>query len=565
MKKNILTACILLVLTLPATLPLFQSNWYYNMHDDMQLIRQLELEKCIKDGQIPCRWAPDLGYEYGYPLFNFYPPFPYFVGQIYRTFKLSYLDTVKATAITQFFAASFAMYLLVFGLTKSRKIGIVGAVLYTYAPYHAVNIYIRGAMNEAWASVFFPLLFYYAREIVQKNQARNILKFALSFMLLTLSHNPMNLAFAPLLGIWTLYWLLQNRSHFITNVSKLALSSAIGIGLSAFYVLPVLLETKYVQIETMFANYYSYFTHFTTLKQLLFNPFWSDGPSQWGPKDGMPFSVGVLHWLLPLVTVILLTIKTIKEKKRFNPQVILLILITLMAFFTAFMTHERSNFIWVLVKTYQKIQFPWRFLNPTMFLFSLAGAISVQVLVQEKSKYSRHIGILILVVLLTSLPYFTPVTSGPVTEQQKFSGQAWINQVTSGIYDYLPKTARIAPQQRAKDLVDLSVPDQTTKLLSFRKGTNWQIGNVDVYKPSAITLATLYFPGTKIYVDDRQVEFYVETEFGRPVINLDSGIHEIKVFVDQTFVQKLSNLITLLTTLALITSYGYYQLKRKSQ
>ena len=94
------------IFTLPAVWFLFKPGIYWNMHDDMQMIRQLEMEKCLYDGQIPCRWTPDLGYGYGYPLFNFYPPMPYMVGQVYRTVGFSFVNSVKATAITQIILSS---------------------------------------------------------------------------------------------------------------------------------------------------------------------------------------------------------------------------------------------------------------------------------------------------------------------------------------------------------------------------------------------------------------------------------------------------------------------------
>src|SRR3990172_6053422 len=67
---------------------------YFNMHDDLQMMRQLEMEKCFLDRQIPCRWVPDMGYGYGFPLFNFYPPLPYLVGQIIRLLGFQFVDTI---------------------------------------------------------------------------------------------------------------------------------------------------------------------------------------------------------------------------------------------------------------------------------------------------------------------------------------------------------------------------------------------------------------------------------------------------------------------------------------
>jgi hypothetical protein len=49
------------------------------------------------------------------------------------------------------------MYLLgsnIFG----TLFGITTSVLYMYAPYHAVQMYVRGAIGELWATAFFPLL-----------------------------------------------------------------------------------------------------------------------------------------------------------------------------------------------------------------------------------------------------------------------------------------------------------------------------------------------------------------------------------------------------------------------
>src|SRR5574338_839363 len=70
---------------------------YFNMHDDLQMMRQLEMEKCFLDGQIPCGWVPDMGYGYGYPLFNYYPPFPYLIGEMFRIFTIPFTLTVKLT------------------------------------------------------------------------------------------------------------------------------------------------------------------------------------------------------------------------------------------------------------------------------------------------------------------------------------------------------------------------------------------------------------------------------------------------------------------------------------
>ena len=148
-----------LILIAPSFWFLFKPG-YYNMHDDMQMIRQLEMEKCLRDGQIPCRWTPDLGYGYGYPLFNYYPPFHTLLAKF--TAPLAHLLLhCQLTAITQFTLSARPCICFPRHFLDRRR--TLSAVFYTYAPYHAVNIYIRGAMNEAWALVFFPSFLFFSQ------------------------------------------------------------------------------------------------------------------------------------------------------------------------------------------------------------------------------------------------------------------------------------------------------------------------------------------------------------------------------------------------------------------
>ena len=81
--KNSLPLLFVIFVGLLAGRTLFGQG-YFNMHDDLQMMRQLQMEKCFIDGQIPCRWVPDMGYGFGFPLFNFYPPLPYMVGELFR-------------------------------------------------------------------------------------------------------------------------------------------------------------------------------------------------------------------------------------------------------------------------------------------------------------------------------------------------------------------------------------------------------------------------------------------------------------------------------------------------
>lgn len=527
------------------------------MHDDMQMIRQLEFEKCLKDGQIPCRWTPDLGFGYGYPLFNFYPPFPNIVGQVFRTFSFSFTQSIKFTAVVQFILSALFMYILASSLFGKLG-GFVAALFYTYVPYHALNIYVRGAMNEAWAAVFFPLIFYFARKIVLKPKSNDIIGLGVSFAFLLLSHNPMVLTFTPILFVWVLFLFWQtyglNFKKMIPIFIKLGISGVLSASLAAFFTLPLLFETKFIQVESMFQGYYSFSAHFVSLKQMFLSNYWNDGGSVWGPNDTMSFMIGFTHWVLAVLISFYFIITSIKNKK-INKKLLLPTLLILMAFGTAFMAHEKSTFIWQIFTPLQKIQFPWRFLNHTAFLLSLSAGILPYICQKIfPKKFALIPTILILIILFaTNISHFYPVHSGPVTDAEKFSGSSWERQISASIYDYLPKTASSAAKSVAIPYIDNINPNEALINMSGqKKGTDWLFFNLFLNQDAKVTISQLAFPNFEITDKGQKIDYEIEPELGRMVVNLKNGDHQIYVKLKNTPIRTISNYISLFAWLGLI-------------
>lgn len=541
MKTNYKILVVLFLLLIPTFFFFLRPNLYWNMHDDMQIIRQLEMEKCLLDGQIPCRWTPDLGFGYGYPLFNFYPPLPYFIGQIFRTIGFSFVTAVKLTAVTQIISSAFAMYLLGSVLFGSAG-GAIAAIFYAYAPYRAVNIFVRGAMNEAWASVFFPLIFYFSYKLItsKKFDWKIFIFLSLSISGLLLSHNPMALTFMPFVGSWCLYWLIYQKNKLII-VKNLFLSALLGLGVTAFYTIPVLIDTKYVQIESMFVNYYHYSVHFVSFYQLFFSNFWGDGPSVWGTNDGMPFMIGYIHWIIPLL-LILYSIFLLFKKQNQNSAKITLLL-GLMGFFAALMTHQKSGLLWQYITPVQKIQFPWRFLSHSSFLLAItAGSMAIFI----KNKWINGTIIILLIVLNWS--HFTPITFGPIQDQQKLTGKAWENQITSGIYDYLPKTASTAPKSAPKPIIDeINIDSKNYQVSGLKNGTDWTFFNINLDQDANITLSRLAYPGFVLTDFGQKINYDIEPSLGRFQISLKAGNHQIYLKLKNTLDKTISNIISLLS------------------
>src|SRR3989344_5957643 len=68
---------------------------YFSMHDVQQVVRLQQMDKSLKAGQFPVRWVEDLGFGYGYPVFNFYPPFIYYSGEVIHLAGFGFTDSIK--------------------------------------------------------------------------------------------------------------------------------------------------------------------------------------------------------------------------------------------------------------------------------------------------------------------------------------------------------------------------------------------------------------------------------------------------------------------------------------
>lgn len=521
---------------------------FFPMHDDLQAMRQLVMDKCFRDGQFPCRWSVDLGYGYGYPLFNFYPPLLYYFGHVIHLIGFSFIDTVKVLVVLNFLVSGITMYMLA-QTFWGRWGGLVSALFYIYAPYHAVDIYVRAAMNEAWALAWFPLIFWSIYQLIATSKFKFICLLALSSAFLLLSHNPMLMIFAPGALIWTICWLIVKKAF--RTVPKLILSGIWALALSAFFTLPVILEAKFVHIETLVIGYFNYLAHFADLNQLFLSRNWGFGDSRFGPVDDISFQIGHLHWILSIVAVIL-SLVLYKKQKRIS---IMIIIIFLLTYFYTFLSHQRSSFIWLSIKQLEFLQFPWRFLTLSIFGTSfLAGSI---VLFSSfiKSLKLKVIFLLVFIffIIFSYQEYFKWRDHWPwVNDAHKFQGELWRLQITSGIFDYLPKDAPLPPANPPNG--DAEILQGRGEIKTIFKNSIKQEYEIESHDYITLRINTFYFPGWKYFINNQEIKINLEDdkELGRPIIRLPSGDYKLLAKFTDTPTRATGNMVSLIAWSALV-------------
>lgn len=546
---------VILLLVVLTTIPAFKTLFfvgYFNHHDDLQVMRIYEMEKCFHDGQIPCRWIPDMGYGYGYPLFNYYPPFPFYVGTLIRFITpLQIVDTVKVLFALQIIVAAVLMYLFA-RQWWGRWGGILSAVFYTYAPYHAVDLYVRGAHNEAWAMAFAPGVGWAMTRLWQKQSVNNVVLLALMTSGMLLSHNVMVMIFAPLLALFALLLTIEKRSiHLLLHYIA---SGILALMLCAFFTLPSVLEQKYAHIETLFIGFFNYTVHFVTLNQLFISRYWGYGGSTYGPNDQMAFPIGWLHW--GGVFLVMAACLYFLKKRKFR----LLSVLTLFGFyfwFTAFLTHERSYApIWAHVDILKMLQFPWRFLSTVAFTSSfLIGSLFLLPLTPAIRK-TLFFGLLISIFAINIEFFHVEHKYRDVTDSVKLSGKLWELQRTAGIFDYLPIYANVPPGRPAPG--EYQVLSGSPAIAGFQKGSASVAFSVAVPTASRVRLNIFDYPFWKVFIDGQEVPHDHDNYLGLITFDVPQGVHTVLAKLTDTPLRMFGNVLSLLTMLGLA---GYYGLK----
>lgn len=525
---------------------------YFSHHDDMQATRLYEMHQCFKDFQLPCRWVPDLGGEYGYPLYNYYAPLAYYYGEIWYLITGNLILSAKIMFSTAFIGGYVFMYLLGRKLWGERG-GVLSGVFFSYAPYHASLLYVRGAMGELWGIMFFPIIFWAMLKLKEKPDLKSSAILALTIAGLAVAHNLSTMLFLPILVLFALIVGFKKKKFLCLAIVALLL----GLSLSAFYILPAKLESDLVHVYSTYSGYFYFTEHFKGLRKLILDRSWGWGASVLevnGAVDGMSFQIGWIHllgWVLSIFAGFGLW-----RKNRLLTMIIIFASLTVIG--SMFMINVQSQDIWKSLDWLKYVQFPWRFLGIIIFGISMmVGSIFLVI----ENKYAFPIWItLVFYVTIYNIGFFYPERFSLITDQELRSGKVWDAQIKRSIFDYLPIYAKAPPAELATFRYEILSGD--AQIMDYHEGSNWIFFNAVVKNASEIRLSQYYFPNWVIKVDNIPTEIDYKNDLGLMTISLDPGNHIIEAKLHDSAIRRFGNYISLVGAL-IIAGFIYYGRNRK--
>lgn len=403
------------------------------MHDDTQVVRVQQMYKALRDGRFPVRWVPDLGYGYGYPIFNFYNPLAYYFGASGMFLGFNVITATKLMFVIPIIGSLFSMYLLS-RLAFSRWAALLSGVLYLYAPYHGVQIYVRGSVAEYWAYAVLPLIFW----AILKHR---VVVGGIICAGLILSHNLTAFISIPFIVMIMAFQLFQS-AHKRSLFAAFCLLFMIGLGLSAFFWIPATAEAPKTRVaEMVFQEFDPPVLHLISPLQL-WTSSWGYGGSSPKLDDGLSFQIGKIHVIGSIAAISILLYCSISKKKLIMQQSSNMTIFYLFGLLLSlFFVLPFSAPIWNAFSILSYIQFPWRFLAFSSLFSSLLTAFVVESFV-EKLSLHKIFGPLFIVFCILFIAYsfkfFQPQFKFPTTSEEQTSKEKILWEVSRRSDEYLP-------------------------------------------------------------------------------------------------------------------------------
>ena len=504
-------------------------------------------KQALSDGFLYPRWVSDANYGYGGPHFIFYSPLSYYLYAAATFFYSSPVISMITAIWLSFFLSGLTMFAVL--MKQSGKVvSLIVAIIYQIIPFHIFDLYERGSYAELFAFVWIPLIVFFMLRMTDAGNRLNILGLAISYAGLVLTHLVSGFMITFVMGIFVVYHYIMNRNKqvILGNVFGMAL----GIGLSSFYLLPVIFERQYVHIEYLlectFCDYNQSFLftqHFLSL---------------------LTYYAAILHtvFAFEMILFILLILFIVTNRKRLVGTASIGFFLVLFIF-SCLLATPLSKPLWTIIPFFPTLQFPWRwFLFMDVSLCFLIGNIFTTENIAELKKASFGKGIfacsfIILLGFSSVIMYIRPIMPEKFLTELIYTEK--IKDYVPHTIEYIPRWVNIPTFLSEEKYSKASVISGEGRYEVLDWKTEQRIIKITSATPVLFRIATFYYPGWRAYLDGSEIAIQTESATGAMLIDIPQGDHKLELKFVDTPVRYCGKLISLLSFLA----FGFFLLREK--
>ncbi len=540
---------LLLAFSVFALAPLTAPGYFSQAHDSRHSVYFLQMfDQSMRDGAWYPRWATDMTFGYGYPLWLILAPIPFFVGEAFHLAGFDFVSAVKIVDGLAILFSALTMYLFA-SRVLGKRAALVAAVAYIYIPYHLVDAYVRASQAELVAYVFPPLVFWAFHRLAETKRAYYIPVAALAYAGLLLTHIQTAVLFTPIIGLYLIYLFFSLRhTPYSMHFALFTFASiALALGIAAIFLLPVVFEQKFLTPEPLIGGFFSYRDHFLNANQLL-SPFWGYGYAGENGADQFSLQLGLIPTLLAFVALW----AYFKTRGAVRVHIALFALIAAVIVVLMLPLALSRTFWDASAGVLAYVQFPWRLLIIEVFALAfLAGAAAHALLVETQSDASDLAPALAIVLLFVAANYaytepqhtdavfnYQTQMEFEVKDRELLGDTIWM---TGARPQDSPLVAQYVSGQTLQKAIAL---DQGATITPLRHGGQSDEVQVNASAPTRVMFYTRYFPGWTASIDHRPAALQPYGDQGLILVNVPAGSHDVRIQFEDTPPRQIGALIS---------------------
>lgn len=490
----------------------------------------------LREGYIYPRWLAGANRGYGSPVMFYYAPLQFYV---VAAFRFVVRDALLAITLSCWLALALSgstMYLFA-GSLLSRRAALLAAVVYITSPFVFFDLYRVNALSELWTFVWIPLVLDAIRRIAEGEGWRAAAYLALCYGLLLFTHVPIPFIVTLMLPVYALV-LTCDKRRMLQMLSGLAL----GVGLSAVFLVSVLFETKYVHIDQALEQRYTdafLFEDFHAISGILRR---ADYPL----IDGYVKEANLVVIAIALLFILASAVIWIERKSIERSVLRLSIAFWVIAVISLLMTTRLTRPLWDNIHRLQYLQSPVRWLVIVTCATSVLTAVAaINLAAASKGRRMAYLGSLAVVVA------FNLVVSAHVGTQERASRDGLETKMAHpDVPEYVPlwwdglfhkEFDESSAVVSGGDAEVSPIDDQGSK----------QRYQVNANTEARLTFRSVYFPGWVARIDERTVDLH-RSEEGLIQVLVPAGEHSLTLSFEPTWRHIKAGIVSAASVLILV-------------
>ena len=303
LKSNVGAFLLIFCCVLVTIAPLIEQDYplTHSTHFNLSWVFQYQTQ--FLAGQFYPRWLEYSNFGFGNATFVFYPPWSMVATLPFAALRWSVSASLWGSMLLALLIFALGIYQYA-GLFFSRKVTLFITLLSCFNPYLLIDIYQRGAIGEVWAMVWIPWILWAIHQLmilppdpkITIDRVWAMIRLSVTYSLLILSHLPTLLLFS--LTGWVIPWIFTKpntiapRQPWGLNMLYCYGGGALAVGLTSFYLLPVILDQHLIQVQQLHPDN-DYFPQnrllFTGLTHLV-----PQATTHWFDQTLLPYTIVVL-------------------------------------------------------------------------------------------------------------------------------------------------------------------------------------------------------------------------------------------------------------------------------